>query len=272
MKQKKILLTFDLEEFDLPLEFKEKISFSEQIEISRKGFSEILKLLNQHKISATFFVTASFALANKKALRQLADKHEIGLHGLVHKDDYRHMKEEDALKRLSKGKKIVERIIGKKIIGFRAPRFHIKKIKLLPTIGIKYDSSLHPTYIPGRYNNFFTERKIHRHGKLVEVPVSVTSLLRLPLFWFVFRNFSLFYSKFCTRWCFLDSDYVMLLFHPWEFVNLNELRFRLPAFIRRDTGKVLFSKLDSYIKWAKRNKWKFSTISTFLRSENIALS
>ena len=266
-KTKNILLTFDLEEFDLPLEYHEEISDKEQIGISRNGLKNLLKILNKQQVIATFFVTAKFALANKKLVKQLSKKHEIALHGLMHSDDYRHMKEDLALKRLSRGKKLVEKIIGKNVIGFRAPRFHIKKIKLLPTIGIKYDSSLHPTYIPGIYNNFFTEREIHKHGKLIEVPISVTSLLRLPLFWFAFRNLGLAYSKFCTNWCFLDSRYVMLLFHPWEFVDLNSSGFKLPAYIKRDTGRILSGKLDSYIRWAKRKCYKFSTVKNFL-SEN----
>lgn len=230
--QKNILLTFDLEEFDLPLEYGEHISDKKQIEISRKGLDSLLKILEAEKVKATFFVTTNFALANRKTIKQLGKKYEIAFHGLIHKDDYRSMKEEDALRRLKKGKGIIEKITGRQIYGFRAPRFHIKKIKLLPTIGIKYDSSLHPTYIPGRYNNFFTERRIHKHGRLVEIPISVTSILRLPLFWFAFRNFGLAYSKFCTKWCFIDSMYVMLLFHPWEFVNLSSLSFKLPAYIR----------------------------------------
>lgn len=268
-KQKTVLLTFDLEEFDMPLEYHEEISAKEQIEISKKGLWEILKLLGKHKITATFFVTAKFAISNKKLVKQLSQKHEIAFHGLVHKDDYRSMREEEALKRLSKGKKIIEKIIGKKVNGFRAPRFHIKKIKRLPTIGLLYDSSLHPTYMPGRYNNFFTERKIHRHGSLIEVPVSVTSILRLPLFWFAFRNLGLAYSRFCTMWCFLDSEYVMLLFHPWEFIDLNSLNFRLPAYIKRDTGKILFNKLDNYISWANKKGCKFTTVKEFLKVQGL---
>jgi hypothetical protein len=264
-REKYILLTFDLEEFDLPLEYDEQISKQKQIEISKKGFKKLLSLLAKHNVKATFFVTANFALANSKLIRHLSKKYEIALHGLTHRDDYRHMDEETALERLREGKEIIEKIIGKKIYGFRAPRFHVKKIKLLPSIGLKYDSSLHPTYIPGRYNNFFTERKIHKHGKLIEIPLSVTSVLRLPLFWFAFRNLGLNYAKFCTMWCFLDSGYVMLLFHPWEFIDLNSLNFKLPAYIKRDTGKILFSKLDNYIQWAERKGYRFETVREFLK-------
>lgn len=266
---KTILLTFDIEEFDLPLEFNEEISEKEQLEISLKGFKEILKILKQENVPATFFVTAKFAVNNKKLIRHLAKNNEIALHGLVHKDDYRKMRKEERLARLKKAKRIVESIIQKKVIGFRAPRFHIKQIKTLSLIGIKYDSSLHPTYIPGRYNNFFTEKQIHRHGNLIEIPVSVTPLVRLPLFWFAFRNLGLRYAKLCTYSCFFDSRYTMLLFHPWEFVDLNAAGFKLFLYIRRNTGKKLSKMLKKYIIWAKIRKYKFSTVQNFLKENKL---
>ncbi len=266
-KQRYILLTFDLEEFDLPLEFHEPISAKQEIEISRKGLHELLKILEKEKVVATFFVTAKFALANKNLIKKLAKSNEIALHGMIHSDDYRKMRMDEVLSRLRKARKIVEGIAGKKVIGFRAPRFHIKKVKMLSSAGLRYDSSLHPTYIPGRYNNFFTERRIHHHGDMTEIPVSVTPIIRLPLFWFAFRNLGLHYAEFCTRWCVFDSGFAMTLFHPWEFVDLNKTQFKLPAYIRRNTGKKLVTMLTEYIGWAKRKGHKFSTVSHFL-SEN----
>ena len=39
-----VLLSFDIEEFDMSLEYKGEISFEEQLSISRKGLQEILIL------------------------------------------------------------------------------------------------------------------------------------------------------------------------------------------------------------------------------------
>lgn len=262
--KKYILLTFDIEEFDLPLEFHEQISERRQIEISKKGLHELLEIINKEKVKATFFVTAKFALANKKLIKGLSKDNEISLHGLMHSDNYRKMKVDERIAKLRKARKILEGIINKKVIGFRAPRFHIKKVRMLSLAGLKYDSSLHPTYIPSRYNNFFTERRIHKHGNMVEIPVSVTPIIRLPLFWFAFRNLGLHYAKFCTQWCILDSGFAMTLFHPWEFVDLNKLNLILPSYIRRNTGRKLVYMLEDYIKWAKNKGFGFLTIKDFL--------
>ena len=57
-----VLLNFDLEEFDLPLEYGEKISKNNQLEFSLKGLKKLVSLLDSQEIKATFFTTASFAL------------------------------------------------------------------------------------------------------------------------------------------------------------------------------------------------------------------
>jgi len=49
-----IFLTFDLEEFDIPLEFGGVISFEDQLSLSAIGAKKILELLREKNVKATF--------------------------------------------------------------------------------------------------------------------------------------------------------------------------------------------------------------------------
>jgi hypothetical protein len=51
-----ILLSFDIEEFDMPLEYEGTISLEEQLSVSRKGLQNILRILKKYQIKATFFL------------------------------------------------------------------------------------------------------------------------------------------------------------------------------------------------------------------------
>ncbi|MFD2146790.1 hypothetical protein [Mucilaginibacter antarcticus] len=51
-----ILLGFDVEEFDMPLEYGKELAFEEQISISTSGTLKILDLLKEAGVKATFFV------------------------------------------------------------------------------------------------------------------------------------------------------------------------------------------------------------------------
>lgn len=66
-----VLLSFDIEEFDMPLEYNGEIGFEEQLSISRNGLQNILSLLKKHQAKATFFSTVVFAENNKDLIQQL---------------------------------------------------------------------------------------------------------------------------------------------------------------------------------------------------------
>ena len=252
---KSILLSFDIEEFDLPREY--NVNIENEFEISYEGTKKILDVLNKNNVKATFFVTTSFAEKYPKLIKKISEKHEIGLHGLKHSDNYN--KDEEAFNKLKKAKEIIETIIDKKIKGFRAPRYQHPDYKLINKLEILYDSSCNPTYIPGRYNNFFKTRKESLKENVKIIPLSVYPVLRLPLFWLFFRNLSLIYSKLGTR---LNKKFVCLVFHPWEFVDLKD--FKIPFLIKRNTGNKLELKLDKYIKWCLKKNYTFKTMEDYL--------
>lgn len=181
-KDKTILLTFDVEEFDLPLEYGIAIDKERQLQITLKGLNAILSVLNEHNVRATFFVTAYFAECFPELIRHISENHEIASHMYYHSN---HRSNDAANSRI----KLTE-ITAKPVYGFRAPRLEAVPLKELRDAGYRYDSSLNPTYIPGRYNGFFKKRKIHSDATtgMRVVPMSVTPIFRIPLFWLSFKN------------------------------------------------------------------------------------
>lgn len=258
-------LSFDLEEFDIPIEFGIKIKEEDTLRESFEGTKKIMNLLDELKVGATFFVTAKFAEKFPSVIQRLSEKHEIALHGYKHDSNYKTMAYDAAFAELSKAKRIIERIISKRIYGFRSPRSICPDLKVLKDLGISYDASLHPTYIPGHYNNFFKKRKPYIQENIVRIPTSVTPLIRSPFTWLWFRNLGLTYAKLCTKAATFTEDYVSIYFHPWEFQNLKS--YALPNYIQRNTGQNLERNLKEYILWCLKNKFRFTTIEEYVRSK-----
>jgi len=250
---KSILLTFDLEEFDLPREFNQQIEEDEMYRISKEGLDNLLELLEQHNIKATFFTTTNFAKRFPDEVRGLSNTYEIASHGYSHSQPL-------TLENIKRAKHEKEQIIGKSIKGFRAPRWDLKNIKTVEQAGFSYDSSTHPIYLPGRYNNLNKKRYIHKIGNLTEIPAS-TLPPNFSIFWLAFKNLPLSYSKIFTRINFLSSNYTMLIFHPWEFADLSKIN--IPKYVKRKYGYELLNKLEKYIKFCEKNKYDFKTVSRF---------
>ena len=79
---KSILLSFDIEEFDLPTEFGVEISRDEMFSIAGEGTRRILRIVNDRRARTTFFVTAAFAMEFPDIVREMKDSgHEIASHG-----------------------------------------------------------------------------------------------------------------------------------------------------------------------------------------------
>ena len=251
---KYLLLSFDLEEFDICKNLNEL----ERNKISLEGSKIIRELVSE----STFFITGVFAERNKEFVKSLIkDGHEIALHGLEHKDDYFTLSKEESFERIKKGKEILEGVIGDKIVGFRAPRLRFKHYDILRDLGVKYDSSFHPTYVPKRYNNFLGKRKVFFRDGVKVIPISVTPVLKVPFSWFWFRNFGLNYSKMCSRLSLINNNFINIFFHSWEFADLKESN--IGFLYKRNTGEKLADNLKKYIKWCEKNNLKTLKMKDF---------
>ena len=61
--KKYVLLSFDVEEFDMPLEYKQDISIDEQMDVGIRGLEALMPILSNTSIPTTLFTTANFAIA-----------------------------------------------------------------------------------------------------------------------------------------------------------------------------------------------------------------
>lgn len=267
---KTVLLTFDLEEFVVPKEYGLAVDEKTLFDISIKGLTDVIELLKKNNVTATFFTTKTFARNNnvQPLLRKLLKNgNELALHGNDHFERYAAMTSEQILATLKDAKDYLEHVFKTKIYGFRAPQLQHVPFTLLKKLDLRYEASLHPTFVPGRYNNFFSSRKPSIHDDVVQIPISVTPFVRLPLSWVWFRNLGLRYIKTCTFLNFLNSDYVHLYFHPWDFYDFRGTRFvkDIPLYFTRNSYKTS-PMLNLYIPWLKRKKVTFKTINNYLKN------
>lgn len=252
-----ILLSFDIEEFDMPFEYGKTISFSDQISVSILGSTIILDLLKKHNLKATFFSTATFALHAPKIIERIKNEgHELASHG------YFHSKFDD--KDLLASKLKLQELFGAEVIGFRMPRMMPVNEKAIEDAGYLYNSSVNPTWLPGRYNNLHVSRKYFKQGKVLQIPASVSPLTRIPLFWLSFHNFPLWLYKFLIKKTYQKDGYVNVYFHPWEFIDLtNKEKYGFPRFVSRNSGKDMIERMDSFMSWLKQQGYSNGTIREF---------
>ncbi len=265
---KTLLLACDFEEFNLPLDFGKQVSEEVMLEKTYEGIQKFYECIQKHSIRLTFFITEKIAERYSDLLRQLIMQgHEIGFHASV---SIRDIKAGETIKSIKSAKEKTEYNLGTEIYGFRNHKLSVIPAFIIKEAGFIYDNTLHPTYVPGRYCNFFKSRQINSECGLINLPISVTPVLRLPFSWVWFRNLGLNYLKSCTSWVLLTQDYVNIYFHSWDFADIEkDLGFKLPFIVTRNSGNKAVEILNYYLNWCRINKIQTETIHRYLIKNGI---
>ena len=162
-----ILLSFDIEEFDVPLEHGIDLPFEQQMAISIEGTRKILACLQKYQVHATFFCTANFAAHAPEVIKSIRQNgHEIASHGYYHSSF--------EIADLKSSREFLEQQTGQPIEGFRMARMMPVDEKEIKNAGYTYNSSLNPTCIPGRYNHLDKPRTWFYKEDVLQLPASVT--------------------------------------------------------------------------------------------------
>lgn len=258
MNRYKVLLSFDTEEFDVPREHGVDFPLDKGMDVSVEGTVRILEVLRKNQVKATFFCTGNFATLAPEVIHQIMEEgHEIACHGVDHW--------QPQATDVFKSKEMVERVSGTICKGYRQPRMFPVNDSDIKKAGYLYNSSLNPAFIPGRYMHLTTPRTYFEKEGVLQIPASVTPTFRFPLFWLSLHNLpeDLYYRL--AKRVLKHDGYFVTYFHPWEFYDLKEHpEFKMPIYIKKNSGTALQKRLDSLIKHLKSDRSDFVTFSEFM--------
>ena len=188
---------------------------------------KITDLLSEHSTKATFFVLGWIAERHPDLVKDLAQQgHEIASHGygheLVHTQTPMQFRED-----VRRSKKILEDLIGRPVVGYRAPSFSITSrtewaIPVLIEEGYRYDSSIYNRFRSTQGNTVTrtgTYQLETEAGTIWEVSPSTMNAcgLQLPVAGGgYFRLFPYAASKMFLKNLEKQGFQLVMYLHPWE--------------------------------------------------------
>jgi polysaccharide deacetylase family protein (PEP-CTERM system associated) len=265
------ILTFDIEEWFHILENEstnDVLSWEYFPVRIYENVDRILDILEAKEKKATFFIMGWIAKQYPEIIKKISNKgYDLGFHTNYHQ--LIHKLSPDIFYRdLKDGLALLEDIIGKKIIFFRAPGFSITEqcnwaFDILAEAGIEYDSSIFPIlHAHGGYPNFpFVSPCLikTKHGMIKEFPISVIhwgskvliysggGYFRLLPYW-VIRNFT------------ERSAYVMSYLHPRD-MDPEQPIIKDISFVRKIRTYIgVKSTQNKFEKWI--SNFNFTDIQT----------
>ncbi len=234
----------------------------------------ILDLLFRHNASATFFILGWVARYEPDVVRTIVRAgHEIACHGMNHRmiicqtpDEFR--------ADVNEGRKFLEDLTGKPVLGYRAPTFSITRrtawaVDILAELGFTYDSSVFPVH-HDRYGVPDAPRRLYTAvgpggGTILEIPP--LTLRRLGTNWPVggggyLRLFPAQLVAAGLRQSQTNHEPGMIYLHPWE-LDLDQPKLpmtRLSRFRHRVGLRSTERKLAFLLA-----RFRFSSVQTFLQ-------
>ncbi len=252
----KVLISFDIEEFDLPRENGAEISLKDGVKVSAAGLKRVLKMCRETNIKATFFVTGNFAKECPEIVQEIVkDGHEVACHGV----DHFKPASTDAME----SKKMVEKAAGVKAVGYRQPRMLEIDHDELKRCGYFYDSSVNPAWVPGRYNHRDVPRKPFMKKGIMEIPTSVASGFRVPLFWLSLHVFPKWVFLKMAKMSLKKTGYLATYFHPWEFAEISG--YKVQKYIIYNSGMKLVERLSWVILKLQKSGYEFLTYAEYYK-------
>lgn len=177
--------------------------------VYRTAVPRILDLLDELRLSCTFFVVARDALEQVDLLRELVARgHEVASHSWHHEQPFHEHGDAELTYELVASRRAIAHATGEPCVGFRAPAWDVddRILDAIARAGYRYDASLFPTpllVLSRATVALRSERKrdvlsmtVLRHAfapavphtvgppgrELLEIPASVSPLTRLPYY------------------------------------------------------------------------------------------
>lgn len=218
--------------FTIDLEDWQQSVFDHSLPVSSRflvGTARMLKILEETKTNATWFVLGNVAIAEPALIRELhAAGHEIQTHGWAH-TELHDLGPEGFRQDVLRARGTIEDIIGQPVTGYRAPRFSIDArtiwaLDVLAECGFVYDASIFPLRVRSYGIRGWCAQphliRTQQGREISEWPVSVGRMFGKPLpiggggyvrlapAWMLHRQFNLVRS---------EGRPIVVYCHPHEF-------------------------------------------------------
>lgn len=279
--EKYFVLTVDVDGWSSLLRFysvdHDPLEADSQVNIE-DGILRLLQLFEKHGVKATFFVTGEMAEKHSGVINKICrEGHEVACHGLTHEKNECLLSETIQRQKIGEATRKIEERTGRSPIGFRAPclRANGTTIKILDELGYTYDSSVIPTAVPGYYGSPMAPLKpyhpsgssIENRGsyKVLEIPVSVNPIFRVPLSGAWMRNLGSLSVEFGIKMNFILGNPVVFYVHPRDVISLPKVE-GVPWHLYRNVGDSTMRMLDNLIRYVAELGARFLRASDLARA------
>lgn len=263
------ILTFDIEEWYIEKAF--HAGDEKRYQEFDRHLKEILDLLDQRGIKATFFVVGMLAKYFPDVVKQIVARgHEVGCHSNCH-TWLNKMTRDEAYLDTRQAIDNIEQCVGQKVLSYRAPAFSVGNknkwvFEMLAECGIVNDASVFPASrdfggFPDFGNQVPTVIETSQ-GQIREFPIVMCNILGKPIAYSGGGYFRFFPLWFVNRQI-KKKDYNICYFHIGDLIVANKRMLSRKEY--EDYFKETGTWLNRYKRHLKSNLGKKTALERMNR-------
>ncbi len=248
-----ILLSFNITDSVHFLKNKLQISDENLIKIIEKNTESVLRTLENHEVTATFFISDSLVSKFEKLIKLIyKERHEIAI-----------FQQSDYIEKNQLAKEKVFEYIGKSAKGIRNIGGGIS-LDSIDQLGFSYYSPIEKMKLTYLLKRLERKTEVYSEKGIQIIPESISPYTQIPYNETIFQYVPLKYYQNMVLETLKNEDYVLVYLNMLQFTDFEDNNLKIPFYKKYNTGKKLEDKLNSFLSFVNENDLATSLMKDYL--------
>lgn len=248
-----ILLTFNILNNYPATRSGTPLSEKQLLNITVGNTRTVLRLLELHDISCTFFVDVKLVHGLAQLLKSIVSSgHEVAL--------YNNGTDRETV---AQAKEFVSSLTGKPVRGIRR-RTAMLTDQELHNLGFIYVSDIENASILFPFKRLERSTEIMEQGGLSVIPESISPYSQIPYNDFVFQAVPMQYYKSMVTESLKNEEFVLIYLNTWQFTDQKAYGLKVPLYRRFQSGRKMEDKLDHFLAWINEHEYATARLKDYI--------
>lgn len=247
-----VLLSFNVTESHQFFKNKFQINDQDLLKILDENIRSILRTLEHHEVSATFFFAENLVSDFQELIVEIyKQRHEIAV--FQQSDDF-HLTQTAQIK--------ISELIGKSAKGIRV--FDYDNFQNFKKLGFTYVSPIEKMKFTYLFRRLEKKTEIYTQDGVEVIPETISPYTQIPYNETVFQFVPMKYYQSMVLETLKNEEYVLVYLNMLQFTDFEKNNIKIPFYKKYSTGKKMEDRLEDFLNFINENDLATSLIKDYL--------
>lgn len=247
-----VLLSFNITESHQFYKNKFQIKDQDLLKILDENARSILRTLENHEVSATFFFAENLIIHFRELIVEIyKQRHEIAI-----------FQQSSNFPMLQKAQEKISEFIGKTAKGIRV--FDGGNFQNIKDLGFRYVSPIEKMKFTYLFRRLEKKTEVYTQDGVEVIPETISPYTQIPYNETVFQFVPMKYYQSMVLETLKNEEYVLVYLNMLQFTDFEKNNIKIPFYKKYNTGKKMEDRLEDFLNFINENDLATSLIKDYL--------